>query len=104
MTPQPRACGHNGEDVLTLSSMPLSSEMSPNGFVAWLPVNKAMTEATCHCCYSEDCVVPPNAYQGEQGIRGQYGGGKMCNMEQRYPRGGGHWVSGEKAQLAGARQ
>lgn len=25
-------------------------------------------------------------------------------MDQRHPRGGGHWVSGEKAQLAGARQ
>lgn len=64
--------GHSGEDILTLSSVPVmvkgngSSEMGPDGFVVWLPVNKAVINATCHCSGTRRSVFASDEYEVEQ--------------------------------------
>lgn len=73
-TLQSCAYGHRYEDILTLSSVPVMvrgnsrPEMGPNGFVVWLPVNKAVINATCHCSGTLRSVFPSDEYEVEQGM------------------------------------
>lgn len=63
-----------------------SSEMGPDSSVVWLPVNKAVINATRHCSGTPRSVFPSDEYEVEQGTRGHSDGQRRCNTKQRHLR------------------
>lgn len=63
-----------------------SSEMGPDSSVVWLPVNKAVINATRHCSGTLRSVFSSDEYEVEQGTRGHSDGQRRCNTKQRHLR------------------
>lgn len=94
--------GHDDEGIPTLSSVTVmvrgnsGSEMGPDSFVVWLPVNKAVINATRHCSGTLRSLFPSDEYEVEQGARGHSDGQRRCNMKQRHLRDSDIELPGEK--------